>query len=249
MFIIKNTPNNTGVSVYGDHMDFENLYEALHNVTGDEYEFPSYSSARIRVLGVCYDLRHAMMGGREVEFVDNGMDAEKKRRLGIVAPDKNLYLKINVLWPEMLFVTMALNDFINLYARKKAKLKFEFVLDRCNIWDPYIAIVRLFQSEIAKCVKETVSEASFVRMMNIMNKDYPWMDGYITQYLDLLNLKFINMNSEKRLKSIPTMAKRLAEKGDEYQRVKEEVIVAAKEYGSSVEDIRLREEYPEEIVW
>lgn len=169
--------------------------------------------------------------------------------MGIVAPDKNLYLKINVLWPEMLFVTMALNDFINLYARKKAKLKFEFILDRRNIWDPYIAIVRLFQSEIAKCVKETVSEASFARMMNIMNKDYPWMDGYITQYLDLLNLKFINMNSEKRLKSIPTMAKRLAEQGDEYQRVKEEVIVAAKEYGRSVEDIRLREEYPEEIVW
>ena len=83
MIFVKNTPNNTGVAIHGDHMDFENLYDALHTVTGNEDEFVAYEAARIRVLGVCYDIRHALMGDREIEFVDNGMDVEKKRRIMI----------------------------------------------------------------------------------------------------------------------------------------------------------------------
>ena len=55
MIFVKNTPNNAGVTVYGDYMDFENLYEALHNITGDEYEFHGYSQIRLRVLAVCYE--------------------------------------------------------------------------------------------------------------------------------------------------------------------------------------------------
>lgn len=51
MIFVKNTPNSAGMEVYGDHIDFENLYEALHNITGDEYEFPNYSQVRLRVLG------------------------------------------------------------------------------------------------------------------------------------------------------------------------------------------------------
>ena len=131
MVYVKNTPNNTGVAVYGDYMDFENLYEALHTVVGDEDEFVGFEAARTRVLGVCYDIRHALMGDREIEFVDNGMDEEKKRRMSVLASDKNVYLKIYVLWPEILFVTMALNDFIRLYARKKAKKSYEVYKGYC----------------------------------------------------------------------------------------------------------------------
>jgi hypothetical protein len=116
MIYAENTPNNTGIAIYGDYLDFEKLYDALHVVVGDEGEFDTFEAARLRVLGVCYDIRHAMMGDREAEFVDNGMDEEKKRRMSVIAPDKNLYMKIYVLWPEMLFVTMALNDFVHIYA-------------------------------------------------------------------------------------------------------------------------------------
>ncbi|WP_238457942.1 DUF6904 family protein [Alkalihalobacterium alkalinitrilicum] len=51
------------------------------------------------------------MGNREVRFVDNGLDQDKMRYLSIAANDKNIYLVCNVLWPEVLFVTMGLNDF------------------------------------------------------------------------------------------------------------------------------------------
>ena len=93
MIFVKNTPNNTGVAIYGDQMDFENLYEALHEVVGNEDEFVAYDAARMRVLGVCYDICRALIGDREIEFVDNGMDDEKKRRMSVLAPDKNVYLE------------------------------------------------------------------------------------------------------------------------------------------------------------
>ena len=249
MIYVENTPNNTGVAVYGDHRDFEGLYEALHDIVGNEDEFLNHEMVRIRVLAVCYDLRHAMMGDREFEFVDNGMDDFKMRKLSVIAPDKNVYLKINVLWPELLFVMMALNDFILLYAKKKARVSYKSVLDRRNIWDASIAQVRIFQSMVAKCMEETVPQASFTRMMNLMNRDYIWMDNYITQYIDILNGRFLGYSPEKRLKSIPTMAKRLAEQGNEYMEVRSEVIAAAQEYNCPAENIRFSEDYPEEIEW
>ncbi|ADG81771.1 DUF6904 family protein [Thermincola potens] len=249
MIFVKNTPNNTGVAIYGDYMDFENLYEALHTVVGTEGEFTEFEAARIRVLGVCYDIRHALMGNREIEFVDNGMDDEKKRRMSVLASDKNVYLKIYVLWPEMLFVTMALNDFIRLYGRKRAKKSYDFMLDKQNIWDESIAMVRVFQAAIMKCIKDTVSNHSFRRMMNLMNKDYTWLEGYTWQYLDILNCRFIDMEPEKRLKSISTMAKKIAECGEEYMRVKADVIAAARQYNTYEDNIRPPVDYPEDFEW
>jgi hypothetical protein len=66
-----------------------------------------------------------------------------------------------------------------------------------------------------------------------MNKDYTWLDNYTWQYLDVLNYQFIAMDSEKRLKSIPTMAKRLAEQGKEYRRFRAVVKAAARNYNTS----------------
>ena len=250
MIHLENSPNFTGVAIYGDNLDFEKLYDAFHEVVGQEGEFPSFAAARIRILGISYDLRHALMGHREIEFVDNGLDESKKKSLGMLAPEKNVYLKIYVYWPELLFVQMALNDFIQLYGRKRAKKTYVYIMDKKNIWDENIAMVRLFQGAVANCIKETVSESSFTRMMNLMHKEYTWFNNYVTQYLDLLNVRYIEMDREKRIKSIPTMAKRLAEYGTEYKKIKEDIELAAEQHNTTVENIRLINiDYPEEIEW
>ncbi len=60
----------------------------------------------------------------------------------------------------------------------------------------------VFQSAVAKCVKDTVSVAVFPRIMNQINREYPWMDGYITQYVDRLNIRFSTwrrISAEKHL--------------------------------------------------
>jgi hypothetical protein len=225
--------------IHGDHLDFDELYEALHAIVGDEDEFLAYGAARIRVLGVCYDLRHALMGDREIEFVENGMNEDIMKRLSTITQQKNVYLVINVLWPEMLFVTMAINDFI-LLNRKKCKHPQ---------WDKTTAAVRKLQAAVAECIKQTVSDASYKRMINMMTRDYTWSDNYARQYLDILNCRFLDMDKGKRLKNIPTMAKRVTEKGREYMEVKSEVIAAAKKYNCSVDNIKPGMEYPDDIVW
>jgi len=248
VIFVKNTPNHAGVAIYGDQLDFHNLYEALHDIVGSDEECERYYSARIRVLGVCYDLRHALMGDREIEFVDNGIDDDMRRYMAVIAPDKNVYFKINVLWPEILFVTMVLNDFILLYAQKKAKLKYDVLSDKQNIWDPSIAAVRSFQAAVAGLIKETVSDSSFSRMMNLMNERY-WAEDYTWQYLDVLNCRFLEMDSEKRSKSLLTMVKRLVERGQEYQTLRATIKASAKHYNTWEDNIKAPVDYPEDIEW
>lgn len=159
MIFIAPTPHGAGVSINGDFQDFQELYDALHDVVGGEEEYPAYEPIRLRVLGVCYDLRHALMGDRDITFVENGLDAEKQKRSSILAPAKNVYFFFPVLWPEMIFVAMALNDFLRLYGRKRKYIE----------WDGMAATVRKLQTAFVACLKQTVSEASFRRMLTIIN--------------------------------------------------------------------------------
>jgi len=251
MILAQNTPNNTGVAILGDCADFENLYEALHTVVGNEDEFVEYETARIRVLAICYDIRHALMGHREIEFVDNGIDEEKKRYMSVLAPDKNVYLKIYVLWPEMLFVTMALNEFLKLYAQKLAKKKYSYDLFTENkvIWDKHIAQVRVLQAAVADCLKQTVSENVYARILNALNGRYVYVNRYITQYLDILNERFIKMNKDKRLKNLSAIAKRITERDREYYDLERQLMEDAQKYNCSVDDLRLDLDFPEDIEW
>jgi hypothetical protein len=86
------TTNMAGIRTIGDYNDFEQLYEAIHQILPEEGEDMEVEGSRLRVLGFCYDLRHALMGDRDFEYVDNGLNDHIMQKLGIVGPKKNLYL-------------------------------------------------------------------------------------------------------------------------------------------------------------
>jgi len=249
MIYVENTLNNTGVAIYGDYLDFTNLYKSLHTVVGEEGEFISYDAARIRVLGVCYDLRHSMLGDREVEFVDNGMDETTMRGLSVISSTKNLYFKINALWPEILFVTVALNDFLKLYAAKKSKRKYDYFTEQKTVWDENIAMVRLFQSAMAECLKKTLTPQTSVRVLNSMTENYKSFNHYATQYIDVLNSDFFGISPEKRLKNISSIVKKMLNPSDDYYRLKLDLEEQAKRYNCSPDDLRLDLYFPETIKW
>ncbi|WP_078544543.1 DUF6904 family protein [Litchfieldia alkalitelluris] len=249
MIYINNTPNYAGVTVYGDFFDFEELYLSLHTIVGEEDEWSAHESSRIRVLGICYDIRHALMGHREIEMVDNGFDREKMKYLSIIANDKNVYMGFNVLWPELLFVTIVLNEFVTLYAKKQVKNSYKPILDYRNVWDSSIAHVRVFQAAILKCLKDSISESSYSRTLKLMNSEYQSFTYYATQYIDELNVKYLSMDKEKRQKNITIMAKRIAEQSGEYHKVREAVLAFAREHNCSINEVRTGNDYPEEIDW
>ena len=59
-------------------------------IVSDEEFLPA---ARGRVLGVCYDIRHVLMGNRDYTFVPNGLTHEIKKYQKFAASDNNVYLK------------------------------------------------------------------------------------------------------------------------------------------------------------
>lgn len=256
MITIKNTENLTGVTISGDFNDLYNLVDAFHEITIDEYsdKHTSYIGMSTRVLGLCYDIRHAYQGDREVELLENHMDDEKMKWHSIIAPKTNLYYKCNYLYPEMFFVMLALNELVKLRMQDLSKTKYHYnrAMDKSVIWDSTIAEIRTFQAEFVKCVKETLTDASFKRWLNFMNSDYIGIDQIAGQYVDILNIKYINMTKEKRLKNLSSISKRIADfrMDDEHREIKQVVAEAAKKHGCAEGDIRLKGiEYPEEFEW
>lgn len=249
MLKIESTPNHAGVTIEGDFFDFDQLYDALHEVVGEEDEYPSHCTARSRLLALCYELRHANMGHRGVSFVQNGLHDETRRWLNIVAPDKNVYLSTNVLWPELLFYTMALNDFVKLRAKKLSKNHCDSFTHKNVAWDLSLAQVRLFQASVYQCIEQTVSPTVLGRLKNMIFGYYVSFDHYTTQYVDVLNTRFLQLDKEQRLKNISIMVKRLVEKGDEYQEYRAAVNQAARAHDCSPDSIELNLDYPEEIDW
>jgi len=243
---VRNSPRSAGVVVRGDRQDFEALYGSLHKIVGEDGEYRGYQPVRIRVLGVCYDLRHALMGNRALELVDNGMTREHAKNHAIICPPSNVYLAFHVVWPEMLFVLRALHELARIYAQSQSKAYCVFD-DSKVVWDEHINQVRGFQIAVVKCLEATMSPHSFRRLMNILQREDLTLDNYTTQYVDELNIKFLD--EEERTSKLLLIALRLIDKGKEYQKFTAKIEQAAMIYGTTPDNIQVNVEYPEEIEW
>ena len=257
MISIKNTENLTGVTISGDFDDLYNLVDAFYEITlnEDSIKYREYIDVSTRLLGVCYDIRHAFQGDREIAFVDNHLSKETMEWHGIVAPEKNVYYQCNCLYPEMIFGMIVINELIDVRMKiltKKNYLYGNDYKDKSIIWDKTIITLRGFQCAFAECMKETFSPNLYSRWLNTINAPFISTASITGQYIDTINIEYINMTKEKRLKSITKITKRIANfwSDDKYHEVKRIISQAAKEYKCSEYDIRLTSvDYPDEIEW
>lgn len=242
MLQIKATPNYAGVEIIGDSEDFDRLHEAIHKVLGTEDEHRSLQRVRMRVLAFCYDIRHARMGNREFTYVDHGLSKEVREWMGAEGTDKSIYLSTKNYFPETIFILLVLEEFMELYRAKKAIHP---------TWDMEIATIRQFQASFFDAVRDILPPRTFSSMLKHMSGRLSTFGNFLTQYLDLLNIRFLNWDKEKRLKNISISAKRIAERGIEYKDNEQEILEAAEESGSDIDEIYYDEPYPEyeEIDW
>ncbi|WP_249869092.1 DUF6904 family protein [Oceanobacillus saliphilus] len=242
MIQITPTPHYAGVTITGDFYNFDQLYEALHKIVGDEEKHPDYYNARLRVLGLFYDLRHANRAHREYAFKNHGLDEETLQWMGIVSTNKNVYLSFNTYYPEILFIIMALNDFVDMYNQTDAMH---------SKWDLTVQTVRKFQATVIDSLRDTLPRQKFNSMLRNMSRYSVDFSNYFTRYLDQLNIRFLGWDQEKRFKNISIMAKRIAERGKEYQQVHEQLMQAAIKHNCDPNELVLNEDYPDymEIDW
>ncbi|KUP08489.1 hypothetical protein Q75_02380 [Bacillus coahuilensis p1.1.43] len=117
MIQIQNTSHFAGIRIIGDVHSFRTLEEAIHKIVGEEGEYPIYESARLRALDFTKEFQSSCTGDREIVWIDHGLASEVVRS-NQIAQQENVYIGFQSLWPEALFFTMVMNDFIKLYRKK-----------------------------------------------------------------------------------------------------------------------------------
>lgn len=239
MISIKSTENLTGARISGDFWDFEELVHALHHITTLDDLQSSYEGVCIRILGVCYDIRLAAQGKHNIEFVKNGMQKDIIKSQNVIVPEQNVYLSVEVLWPELLFTTITLNE---LY-----RLQHEH--NNGHEWNLHMATIRKFQANVIDCLKDSMNPSDFKLFINMLQVHQTSIVEYAVQYIDLLNLKFIEMTPEERRANLLTFAYKIAFEDTEYLVLKKQLLETASITKSPIHKMKIPLKYPKEIKW
>ncbi|MEK5233948.1 hypothetical protein MHB42_19870 [Lysinibacillus sp. FSL K6-0232] len=239
MIAIRSTAQLTGVRISGDFWDLDELVNAIYKVTGDENKYYDYQGPRLRILSVCYKLRHAVLGEHHLEFVNNGLNKNVLTQHELIFPNKNAYFAAEILWPEIIFSAIALNDFIHLHQQ----------LNNSSMWDYDIATIRKFQAAIADCLEQEINDEDYEVFLKMLHTKHPLTFRYATQYVDVLNLEYLQLSKEERKAHLAAFAVRLMIEDHEYAALKAQLMDAAITTKQPLHNIQIQLRYPEEILW
>lgn len=247
MLSIKTTKLLTGVEIKGDYEDLNAIYDALSNVVGEEGYYKEYEPCSLRIMGLCYEIRHAYQGDR------------KKSK----SNDSARYYSFNYLWPELIFVAAVLSDFISIAESGKCYLNdpsVEFFREdtRQLLIDNLpnnISLLRYFQGLILNELRRVIGSKRSDKIRELTKIEYSifrmqYNDKYCTQMIDILNIKYLKRNPERRVTYLATITQKILEPDYEYENLKEAVLEYAKEdeipyYRVMLEGMN----YPDDIEW
>lgn len=238
MLTLQNTPNHAGVKISGDYFDLEELNKAIYHVIGDEKKYHNYTGSRTRILGISHAIRQAALGERNVETVYNGLTEHAKKQKSFISPDKNIYFSTEVLWPEILYAAVALKDFVRLHREESA----------FPDWEPEVHVITHFQSLVLDCLHGQVPEEEYQIIMKTFSQA-PSVGDYAIQYIDFLNLKYIDMAKQQRESALSSVAMKIAVQDKDYTAFRQQVLAAANPTKKGIHEIYFKADYPDEIDW
>lgn len=239
MLLIEPTEHLTGIRITGDYWDIDELLSAINEIMGDEKRYYDYQGARNRILAVCLELKNAIRGERNIEFVSNGIHKGIKHEQQLLAPEKNVYFSTEILLPEIIFTAIALNDFVRLHQE---------LVDNTD-WNIHVSIIRHFQALLADRLQELMTQEHYIVFLQMLHAKQPAYFRYATQYVDVLNLEYLALSPEEREESVAAFALRLLMEDDNYNLLKTELIEAASITKSELHELDITLKYPKEIIW
>ncbi|MEC1178072.1 hypothetical protein P9B03_06215 [Metasolibacillus meyeri] len=239
MLTIQPTTLLTGARISGDYWDLDQLVNAIYQITGDEKRYYDYQGSRDRILNVCYKLRQATKGEHHIDYIANGINRGIQIKQKKMMPEKNIYFGVDILWPELLFTTIALNDFIRLHQ--------ELIDD--SPWNQHIATVRNFQALVIDNLYELIGEEHYAIFLHVLNEKVAAYFRYATQYVDVLNIEYLSLSKEERAAHLSAFAIRLVVEGEDYNLLLDQLMQAAKETKHALHDLQISLKYPEFIDW
>ena len=258
MISAKPTENLTGVTVEGCFDDFYELTDSIYRMTGLEESYDDiYWSVKNRLLAVCYDIRHAYMGDREVKLVDNGVHDEMMKWHSMILPKQEVHFSVNLLFPEAVFVAFSVPE-LYLWSRhgygqrsKKQEAASEFPPLKYADYVRDTAAIDTLSAAILEALAEVIGDDEFEKLCKLKENQYrDLFSRYAAQYVDKCNLEYLKTIPEKRKDKLRNIARRFINQPAAYQNMKLDLEYAAKQYGCSIHELHdPRLEYPEEIVW
>lgn len=257
MITTKPTKNLTGVTIQGDFNDFCKLVDSIHRITGvEESSSDFYFGVKNRLLGVCYDIRHAYMGDRDIVLRDNGITTETMDWHSIIVPTQNVYYSVNILFPEAIFVAAATPN-IYLYAHLNYGMRGKTIAQKRSI--PYFlhsdymrdkANIDALCAGIWQALGEVIGDEELEKISILLERTGEDFANYATHYIDKCNIELLKTAVEKRKDKLRNIAKRIMKKPGGYMSLEADLKYSAKKYKTTIYDLEdPRIEYPEEIEW
>lgn len=252
---MKPTENLIGITIQGDYTDFYDLVHSIYNITGLEEDTEEcYYGVKNRLLGMCYELRHAFMGDRDIILEENGMDREKMKWHETITPLQNVYYSVNVLFPEAIFVAAAVPQMYMLSYRyygsrgQCAEKNLppmpyaDYLRDKANL--------DVLCAGVWQALGEVIGDEELEKIIRLLQGNGESYMNYVTHYIDKCNIELLKAVKEKRKDKLRNIARRIVKRPLAYYKMEENLRYWAKEYNTSIyelEDPKL--EYPDEIEW
>lgn len=253
------TPHQVGIKISGTHADFEHIYDAIWNVTvttdptdkSRAQGTPEEAETSTRLLALCYDLRHAAMGTRNVEFVDNGFGEWAMSNSGKVGPRQNVVFSFEVFVPEMLYDLMAMGYLSQLHRCRLAGRKrwTRNLPDSPKLhFDEDALAVDLLCAKVMAAFERKLSSGNFSRVRKQVYEGAEHVCGMYTHWVDEMCRRWFSGLHDGR--DMADIATDLARYYDDpfYEDLVDSVNNAAREQGVAPTDVRDQSiEWPDEM--
>lgn len=257
MLKISPTENLTGITLQGDFNDFYELVESIYRLTGFEEIYDDvYYGVKNRLLGMCYDIRHAYMGDRDIILEDNGMDNERMKWHGMITPTQNVYYSVNVLFPEAIFIAASVPMMYIFAYRYYGESNKKRAVENEHMIMPYSYYLRdkanldVLFAGIWKALGEVIGDEELEKILELKERTNERYIRYATQYIDKCNIDYLKTDVEKRKDKLKNTVKRIVKKPQAYLNMEADLAYWAKEYNTSMYELRdPKMNYPEEIEW
>lgn len=234
MLKVEMTPQLAGFKVVGDYEDLDELYNAIWAIA-PEADMPGGTTfsaddhaMRIRVLALCYDLRHCMQGDRDVELVDSGLSDFCAQWNEIPLVEKNVAYSFKVLYPEAMYELLVLSCLIEkrrAFLSRKSGYASGANVDPALL-DHAICAVRRYQSLLLAAVEKEATSGRFDRIRSYVT-DARTMGIALMygQWLDVIDCDWTRMTRKKRIENMSTVVRDIAEywRHDQYFEMKEDI--------------------------
>lgn len=257
MLSVEMTPRLLGFEISGTYHDLDELYDAIWDLTVPEYDSPEdprpqgtpdEATMSTRLLALCYDLRMAKEGNRNVELTDSGMSSHLKEAWPEVYQEHNVTFSVEVLYPEAMYEALALvylsdrrerylsgNDTYYSLGRTRDK----YLLDKSN------AIVHNYLARLLAAVEKKATPARYRKVIKDVCAHHHNLPDLYQQWVDEQNFEYADTAPEKRAERLSIVVRRLAnfDNDESYRSLKEDIDTYARNHNTWRENVRITGDY------